>query len=100
MALLFTRRSGDLGVKSVLSPESEFGVSFTEGINRVARIVRDNGFTLRSRIEMANSTKATDEAWQPDLLVALRRTLTGSDGSTALRISWSSETEESELDEE
>ena len=100
MALLFTRRSGDLGVKSVLSPESEFGVSFTEGINRVARIVRDNGFTLRSRIEMANSAKAADEAWQPDLLVALRRTLTGSDGSTALRISWSSETEESELDEE
>ena len=91
LALLFTRQSEDSETKRVLSPESEFGVLFTDAIDRVARIVRDYGFTLRSRIELTNSAKAADEAWQPDLLVALRRTLTGSDGSTALRISWTSD---------
>ena len=101
LALLFTRQSEDSETKRVLSPESEFGVLFTDAIDRVARIVRDYGFTLRSRIELTNSAKAADEAWQPDLLVALRRTLTGSDGSTALRISWTSEdSEEAELDEQ
>lgn len=104
LALLFTRQSEDSEIKRVLSPESEFGVLFTDAIDRVARIVRDNGFTLRSRIELTNSAKAPDEAWQPDLLVALRRTLTGSDGSTALRITWNSDSdsdsEEAELDEE
>jgi len=104
LALLFTRQSEDSETKHVLSPESEFGLLFTDAIDRVARIVRDNGFTPRSRIELTNSAKAPDEAWQPDLLVALRRTLTGSDGTTALRISWNSDSdsdsEEAELEEE
>jgi hypothetical protein len=60
-------------------------------IDDVARILRDYQLTLRSRVEMRADTKAIDEKWQPDLLVALRRTLTGGDGATALRISWASE---------
>jgi hypothetical protein len=60
-------------------------------IDRVARNLRDNRLTLSSRIEMKTDEKAPDEAWQPDLLVALRRKLTGSGDSTSLRISWANE---------
>jgi hypothetical protein len=100
LALLFTRQSEDLEVKRILSPDSEFGMFFTGAINQVARIVRDNNFTLHSRIELTNSSKAPDEEWQPDLLVALRERLTGSKTTSALRISWSSESGDTELDAE
>jgi hypothetical protein len=91
LALLYTRCSEDIETKRLLAPEEYFGVVFKDMIDDVARILRDYQLTLRSRVEMRADTKAIDEKWQPDLLVALRRTLTGSDGATALRISWASE---------
>ena len=91
LALLVTRRSDNLAIKQLLAPESSSGVFFTEMIDRVARNLRDNRLTLSSRIEMKTDEKAPDEAWQPDLLVALRTKLTGRGGSTSLRISWANE---------
>lgn len=91
LALLYTRSSEDIETKRLLAPEEYFGVVFKDMIDDVARILRDYQLTLRSRVEMRADTKAIDEKWQPDLLVALRRTLTGSDDATALRISWASE---------
>jgi len=84
LGLLFARRSDDSAIKVLLAPDRPIGLAFTDRIDRFARIIRDHALEVNSRVSM-NDEKSPDEAWQPDLLVAVRHYLTGRDNKTALR---------------
>ena len=89
LALLRTRESPDIRMKSLLSPDSEHGRTFIAVVDDLIRLFVDKRYRLDSRVSF--ELTQPDDSRVPDLLYALRLYLTGDDGASMIRISRVSE---------
>ncbi|WP_307494781.1 hypothetical protein [Cellulomonas humilata] len=85
LALLRTRESDDIRMKSILSPDSEHGKAFIAIVDQAIKVFAEKRYELHSRVTFELS-KPAESAQVPDLLYALRLYLTGDDGASAIRI--------------
>ena len=86
LALLRTRESGSVEVKSFLSPDSKYGVKFLKQIDQSIDVFVKHKYELFTRVALEVS-KPEFAQKQPDLLYALRLFLTGDDQAKMIRIS-------------
>lgn len=92
LAMLRTRKSQDLEMKKLLSPDSKWGKRLVTLVDNITKFFIDQSEELRSRIVLQIS-KPQDSAAVPNLLYALRLYLTGDDGANAIHITGISDTD-------
>ena len=85
LGMLRIRSSSNEDIKMLLQPQEKITKELAKQIKRIIRIVVKYGIPLKSRVDLGDLHKRSDDK-TPDLLYALLRNLTGKNGENAIRI--------------
>jgi hypothetical protein len=85
LGMLRIRSSSNEDIKMLLQPHRKITKELAKQVKRIIRIVVKYGIPLKSRIDLGDLRKRSDDK-SPDLLYALLRNLTGKNGENAIRI--------------